>query len=422
MSDNGWSHLSRRDKRRILAALGGSAPPGGPFHVELQPSDRCNVDCFFCSTRWFRRDAELPFDTIRRLADQMDRLGTRSVSLTGGGEPLAHPRAADILDLFRERGLPVANLTTNGIRLEGAVARAVAASCDQVTVSLNAADEETWAEMMGSNRPTFRRVVANVERLLALRRSSAPQVVVQFLVYKNNFRTIPAMYRLARSLAVDHILFGGLSYLPPELRMDDAETEEMMQLFEEVLLEDELRRVRSIHSFEQDVSLGVREIAVRIGERRARKSAPRRLAEMLARRDQDLGAKLRHRRRMKRWHRTLQDLEAHPDPCILPWYSMTVRADGSVPVCCVLQSSGVADVQRQDLDEIWRGAAFGRIREQLRRILAEGAAWGHDPVRDPDIQPSCSPTATCAPCPFRSYYYAQDHRFFARLRALQSGC
>ena len=97
---------------------------------------------------------------------------------------------------------------------------------------------------------------------------------------------------------------------------------------------------------------------------------------------------------------------------------MTVRADGTVPVCCVLQSSGVGDVHRQGPEEIWHGSAFGRIRRQLRRIVTEGAAWSHDPARDPEIGPACSPTAACAPCPFRSYYYAQDHRFFARLRRL----
>jgi hypothetical protein len=42
---------------------------------------------------------------------------------------------------------------------------------------------------------------------------SSPKLILQFLVYKGNYWTIPDMYRLARTLKADGILFNGLSYL-----------------------------------------------------------------------------------------------------------------------------------------------------------------------------------------------------------------
>lgn len=418
---HGWSYLSRNDKRAILSGVESGRVSGGPFHVELQPSDRCNLRCFFCSTRSFRRDDELGFDTLRSLVGEMRELGTRSVGLAGGGEPLAHPDAARLFELLRGAGIPVSNLTTNGTFLHGEIGEAVLGACDDLVVSLNAADGESYAHMMGSNAPTFRRVLGNLEGLLAerrRRRASKPRISVQFLVYKDNYRSIPRMLELARSLGVDGVLFNGLSFLPPELRMSPEETGAMMDLFEEVLREDEYRKVLSIHSFEQDLSGALGRIEGRLGERRGARSPLRRLGELAARRDATWAEKWRHHWRMKRRLRVLEDLGQRDDHCLMPWYTATVRADGSVPVCCVLQTTSLGNVRDRPLGEIWHGEGFGRARTQIRRAMAEGAAWRFDPGADADIQPSCSPSAPEAqPCPFRSFFYVEDRRFVGRLRA-----
>lgn len=417
---HGWAYLSRADKRAILSGIASGRAAGGPFHVELQPSDRCNLRCFFCSTKSFRRDDELALDLLRSLVDQMVELGTRSVGLAGGGEPLAHPDAPRLFQLLREAGIPVSNLTTNGTFLHGGIAEAVLDGCDELVVSLNAADGESYAGMMGSNAPTFRRVLGNLEGLLAerrRRRAITPRVLVQFLVYKGNYRSIPRMFELARAAGVDGVLFNGLSFLPPELRMTPEETGAMMGLFEEVLRQDEYRTVLSVHSFEQDLSGALSRIDGRLGARRAAKSPLRRLGELVARPDATWAKKWRHHWRMKRRLRILEELGRRDDHCLMPWYTATVRADGSVPVCCVLQTTSLGNVLDRPLREIWYGERFERARSQIRRAMAEGADWKVDPA-DTGIQPSCSPSAReVQPCPFRSFFYLGDRRFVERLRA-----
>lgn len=421
MPHHGWRYLSRQDKRQILAGIESGRVRGGPFHVELQPSDRCNLRCFFCSTRSFRRDEELDFATLSSLVEQMLELGTRSVGLAGGGEPLAHPDAARLLELLHRSGLPVSNLTTNGTFLHGAIADAVLETCDEVIVSLNAADAESYTEMMGSNAPTFRRLLGHLAGLLAerrRRRSSKPRLLVQFLVYKHNYRSIPAMFELGRSLGIDGMLFNGLSFLPQDLRMTPEETGTMMGLFEEVLREDEYRKILSVHSFEQDLSGALAGIDSRIGERRGARSGLRRLAELAVKRDVTWAETWRHRRRMRRRGRTLLQLGRGDDHCLMPWYTATVRADGSVPVCCVLQTRGLGNARERSLREIWQGEGFERARAQVRRAMAEGAAWRFDPATDTEILPSCSPGARdVQPCPFRSFFYVEDRRFLAGLRS-----
>ena len=43
--------MTGRDKAKIVKGITDGRGYGGPYHVELQPSDACNIGCFFCATR-----------------------------------------------------------------------------------------------------------------------------------------------------------------------------------------------------------------------------------------------------------------------------------------------------------------------------------------------------------------------------------
>lgn len=103
---------------------------------------------------------------------------------------------------IRRAGLPIANLTTNGLRLTPEIIRLlVSGGCDQVVIRLNATDEENYSRMMGMPRNTSGTVLENVCGLVNARRhfSRKPRILVHFPVWKENFRTLPAMYAWAGS-------------------------------------------------------------------------------------------------------------------------------------------------------------------------------------------------------------------------------
>ncbi len=66
MSGLGWHHMTIRDKGQILGGLEQGRSLGGPYHVELHPTNRCNINCFFCATRRIRQEDELPLGTLAR--------------------------------------------------------------------------------------------------------------------------------------------------------------------------------------------------------------------------------------------------------------------------------------------------------------------------------------------------------------------
>lgn len=410
MGDWGWSRLRGLEKATILRGFDDATAYGGPFHVEIQPTDRCRFGCFFCSTRPIRREAEIPLDLVADLLAQLKCLGTRAATLNGGGEPLNHTRITELIEILARSGIRLDHLTTNGSRLDANVAEAlVRARCRNVIVSLNASDEATYRSMMGVPAAVFPQVLGNIRGLMAARRrhrTASPSVVVQFLVYKETSGKIRDMYQLATSLGVDGISFNGICNLTPDLRMDPLQTGAMMETFEQLLREDEYRRIGGINSFEQNIGQHVARIEERIGQERSRMPRLVRLWKLFRRHDFSLSEKLRHHflaRRRTAARAALRRLDA---PCLGPWHTLTIKADGSVPACCVLQDRKVADVRQRPIEEIWNGERFRRMREQVSFLVRHGHSAGFDPARCPDLVPMCN-----GACPFRNFYYCEDAPF-----------
>lgn len=420
MSRYGWNYLTRRDKDRILKGIRDGVAYGGPFHLDIQPSDRCNIDCFFCSTASLRGADEIPLPRIAALLLDAKRLGVRSVRLSGGGEPLVHRGIKDFLKLIVESGLRIENLTTNAVPMRDEVADRLLQACDEIIVSLNTADAESYARMMQTKPANFGRVLENVRSLLAARaaaRQRTPRILLQFLVWKENYRSLPAMYRLARELRVDGILFNGLSFLKPEQHMTPAETDEMMGLYEDIVREDEYRRIVSIESYEQDLHARVAEMDRRVGDARPR-SLVRRAMRFFSRHDYPLAQKWRHLRSRAHRRRVNRINLGRSASCLIGWYSLVVRPSGDVAPCCILQGKGLGNVYRQTLEEVWQGEPYRVFRAELSRIATEGVAWQADPSRDRVVEALCGEAGKC---PIAVFYYWEDVDFMSRLQESFAG-
>lgn len=83
-----------------------------PVSVQIQLTDRCNLRCEFCYNSLVHKEAELSFDEVCDILDQIRALGTLYVCLTGG-EPTLHPRFFDICREIKARGFAL-EMITNG--------------------------------------------------------------------------------------------------------------------------------------------------------------------------------------------------------------------------------------------------------------------------------------------------------------------
>jgi MoaA/NifB/PqqE/SkfB family radical SAM enzyme len=128
----------------------------------------------------------------------------QNLDVTGGLEPLLSPSLLEILKSGVRRKLKV-NLYTNGIALDNAKIIRQLVKIHKVRVSLNAADRKSYSEIMGVDK--FGRVIENLKKLVEIKRKTKSKVNVGagFVVFQQNYKSIPKLLTLAQELKLDFL-------------------------------------------------------------------------------------------------------------------------------------------------------------------------------------------------------------------------
>ena len=87
-----------------------------PIHVQLIPTNKCNLNCSFCSCRKRNKNEELTLGQVETLCQRLERLGCKAATVTGGGEPLMHKDIQLLLDSLYNHKIKI-GLVTNGLLL-----------------------------------------------------------------------------------------------------------------------------------------------------------------------------------------------------------------------------------------------------------------------------------------------------------------
>lgn len=132
----------------------------------------CNAKCPNCpyTNSEIRSDyKDRPFmqeDTFRIIADQCGIYGAW-VRISGGGEPMLHPQAVELIEYAKKVGAKV-GLITNGSRFtEESSRRLLEANVDMIEFSVDAADEKTYDRVRRGLK--WETLVTNVRRMVELR-------------------------------------------------------------------------------------------------------------------------------------------------------------------------------------------------------------------------------------------------------------
>src|SRR5689334_13490947 len=174
-----------------------------PTYVQIEPVGQCNLRCQMCPIQ-FRRDgppygppAFMKFETFTRIIDELP--GLRELHLQGLGEPMMHPRFADMVAYAVRKNVRVttnSNLTLlNPARAE----RCVTSGLDCIHVSIDGATPQTYERIRV--RARLERVLHNVELVLDARRrleSRRPRLRMVVVIMRQNLHELPDLVRLAK--------------------------------------------------------------------------------------------------------------------------------------------------------------------------------------------------------------------------------
>jgi len=389
---HGWAELRPEDKRSIIDSIVAGKSPRGPLHLELDLTDRCNVDCYFCNQMDVRTKEQIPYERIVEILDETAANGLRSVRLAGGGDPLFHREIEQVIDAIHARHLVIDNITTNGLGLTPAVAkRLVEGGTREVLFSLNAADAADYQRMMQVKPAIFDKVTANIRHLVSIRGPQQhPAVVVQFLLDRENVARLPDMYALGVGLGADVIAVNTITEIPHE-RIDAAilltpdDRELLRGPLREIIAADRERRLLQICFPRQELNALVREI------------------------EGELGANV------SEGYTTADTFRDENGFCFFGFYSAVVRGNGDLYPCCMLLNPDykpLGNAVKEKFGEEWNGTGFRQLRHEMREVLLAGGAAEYQPGRYATLTPECVNAHACG---LKNMYFRSDADFYRDL-------
>ena len=168
-----------------------------PVTVEIDPSNKCMLKCNFCMFENYRdcNNQILPWSVYQTLLGDLKDLGTKSITFTGGGEPLTHPQFNQMVGAALISGFQL-GLVTNGVNLEKLENPK---NFLFIRVSLDAHNEDDYFKVKGG--AYFRKVIQNIEKMV----KAGATVGISYVVGPDNNKDLYKAEELATKLGVAYI-------------------------------------------------------------------------------------------------------------------------------------------------------------------------------------------------------------------------
>lgn len=193
-----------RHSDRIDAMLRGEVVY--PVSVEFDLSNSCNHSCPWCSFNGFRQDnwVQFPMPRAVSLLGELADAGVKSITFTGGGEPLTHKHAPMLFQRAHELGLQF-GVVTNGRLLFGPAREMIAKHATFCRVSLDAGTPQTHQLLHATPKPEFAIVLDNLQRTRDAAGGRPLTLGASFCVFDCNVDEIAAAAAFVKSTGANYL-------------------------------------------------------------------------------------------------------------------------------------------------------------------------------------------------------------------------
>lgn len=180
--------------------------PPYPEKLYIEPTSLCNLKCEMCFRKsWINEKyGNIRTDQLLHVMDEGIFLEhVKTVFFGGMGEPLIHPDIFELIRAAKERGKRV-ELITNGTSIKRSTSeKLVSLGLDQLWVSIDSFDPAGYEKIqVGSN---FGEVVSNLKDFNEVRRGTATQLGLTFVVMKSNILQLTEFEKFSDFIAADSV-------------------------------------------------------------------------------------------------------------------------------------------------------------------------------------------------------------------------
>ncbi len=191
-----------------------------PQQVDIDLTNICNQDCFYCNSEEHRRVAPVQkhyseyIHLLDKLASWREHTpksfgSLHTITYPGGGEPTLLPGYENVIEHTIELGF-LTSLTTNGTQLEPLIENVSATKLQKmawVGIDIDAGSEDLYEKIRRSipKRSPFERVMRNAKNLIQLGVSVDFKVLLN--KYNNNKEAIEQIFAKSQEVGVRLLYF-----------------------------------------------------------------------------------------------------------------------------------------------------------------------------------------------------------------------
>lgn len=190
---------------RVLAWERGERIP--PVLVDIGATKVCNANCVYCYGHYQKMDNKsiIPKDILIQLFKDAPRIGVRSLTLTGDGEPTLNPAMWNACKEGKKAGLDI-GIATNGIALDMQKIDNLLMTTVWVRFNLSAGTREGYKRVHRVDQ--FDTVVKNVNTMVGHRNlyGSKTTIGLQMVLVPECLDEIIPLAKLAVELQVDYFV------------------------------------------------------------------------------------------------------------------------------------------------------------------------------------------------------------------------
>lgn len=340
---------------RLKKWIRGDRP--GPFKMQLQNTEFCNLKCHTCALRQFDdmtrpKSQEMAPEELLSVIEQAAVLGVKRVEFVGGGEPTLNPEAALQYCMAIKEYDMFGSLTTNGTLFNSHMIHTmVEIDWDRIEFSVDAPDEQTHDFLRGV-QGTYKKVIHTICEFVSVKKQlgkSKPHLALTPVLTRLAARRVGDFIKFTSELGLHELNFRPM-YITTEKARELLPTESDIEQFH--------RDYPTNEKLAEKLGL-----MTNIGDLFSRSEVVEENADM---------------------HKPLSDCSKNSNetegsepsepkmedalidaPCFEPWWIIGIQEDGFVYPCTASGDYKIENVRKKSLKEIWTGPFFRSFREKI---------------------------------------------------------
>lgn len=309
----------------------------GPYKLQFNPTDKCNLKCIFCWQRDTSRvsyENELSTKRYLELVKEAYELGVKEVQVTGGGEPLCRPETTlRLIGEIKKYGIRGSLITNGTLLTDEIIKKIIDIGWDEVIFSIDSSNPKTH-DYLRNKKGSFYKTTDAIRRFNEY--ENKPKLCIHFVLCNKNYTELPELIELANKLEIKNVFVEPIVTVTEtvdigeKLKLDKKQLENLPSIIKKAY------KLCTDYSIENNLE-GFLDLN---------------LTEKTNKMDEAIKESSKKNKS-----------EFNPI-CFEPFYNLIIRPNGRVGPCCMFDHSGEY-CHTRSIKEVWFGKHFTKVRERL---------------------------------------------------------